>query len=214
MISARKLAANRANALKSTGPRTAAGKARAAQNARRHGLRAAVLADEGFTEEVKDLARLIAGKGANAEIFEAACRIAEAQLDHVRARTAWTAIWKQDPDFTKTTTITLRRLLAIDRHDHRALSRRKFALRDFDAACSAALWFPPVINEVPSNALPPPPVLRPAGNSARTNPPGPTGEDSARTNPATGSAQDNLARTNPPTGSAKDDLARTNPTAR
>ena len=201
VMTAAKLAANRANALKSTGPRTAAGKARAAQNARRHGLRAAALADAGFSEEVKELARLFAGKGANAEIFEAACRMAEAQLNHVLARTAWTAVWKQDPDFTKTTTLTLRRLLAIDRHDHRALSRRKFALRDFDAACSAALWFPPRISEVPRNALPPPPVLRSAGNSARTNPP-------------TGSAQDDLARTNPPTGCAQDDLARTNPTER
>jgi hypothetical protein len=197
MISAAKLAANRANAMKSTGPRTAAGKARAAQNARRHGLRAAVLADGGFTQEVKDLALLIAGKGANAEIFEAACRIAEAQMDHVLARTAWISVWKQDPDFTETTTLTVRRLLAIDRHDHRALSRRKFALRDFDAACSAALWFPRRINEVPRNALPPPPVPRPAGNSARTNPPDPAGQDSARTNPPTGSAQDDLARTNP-----------------
>jgi hypothetical protein len=226
MISARKLAANRANALKSTGPRTAAGKARAAQNARRHGLRAAVLADGGFTDEVKDLARLMAGKGANAEIFEAACRMAEAHLDHVLARTAWVAVWNQDPDFTKTTQITLRRLLAIDRHDHRALSRRKFALRDFDAACSAVLWFPPLDDVVPKNALPPTPVTKRAGNSARTNPPSP-GEASARTNPPPGSAQDDLARpnppngsaqeglarTNPPTGAAQDDLARTNPTA-
>ena len=38
MTSARKLEANRRNARASTGPRTAAGKARAAQNARRHGL--------------------------------------------------------------------------------------------------------------------------------------------------------------------------------
>jgi hypothetical protein len=37
-LSDRKLAANRTNAQRSTGPRTTAGKARAAQNAARHGL--------------------------------------------------------------------------------------------------------------------------------------------------------------------------------
>ena len=37
-VSARKLAANRANAQRSTGPRTAAGKARAAGNALVHGV--------------------------------------------------------------------------------------------------------------------------------------------------------------------------------
>jgi hypothetical protein len=38
MASARQIAANRANAQRSTGPRTAAGKAAAAGNARKHGL--------------------------------------------------------------------------------------------------------------------------------------------------------------------------------
>lgn len=196
MISPAKLAANRANAIKSTGPRTPAGKARAAQNARRHGLRAAVVADDGFTGRVKDLARRIAGEGANAEIFEAACRIAEAHMDYGRARTAGLYVWKQDPDFTKRPSITLPRLLAINRHADRAASRRKFALRDFDAACAAAGWFPPR-DELPKGASPAAPAGEPAGNSARTNPPGRAGEGSARTNPPTGSARDDLTRTNP-----------------
>jgi hypothetical protein len=38
MTAARRLLANRANARRSRGPITAAGRARAAQNARRHGL--------------------------------------------------------------------------------------------------------------------------------------------------------------------------------
>jgi hypothetical protein len=40
MATAAQIAANRRNALKSTGPRTAAGKAASSRNALRHGLRA------------------------------------------------------------------------------------------------------------------------------------------------------------------------------
>jgi hypothetical protein len=43
-ISPKRLAANRANAAKSTGPRTAEGKTRSAQNARKHGFTASALA--------------------------------------------------------------------------------------------------------------------------------------------------------------------------
>src|SRR5438045_1517954 len=42
-ISQRKIEANRANALKSTGPRTAEGKTRSSMNALKHGLRARTL---------------------------------------------------------------------------------------------------------------------------------------------------------------------------
>ncbi len=45
MTSPRKLFTNRQNSLRSTGPKTAAGRARAAGNARRHGLRVPVLSD-------------------------------------------------------------------------------------------------------------------------------------------------------------------------
>jgi hypothetical protein len=45
MTSERQLAANRQNALKSTGPRTPAGRAIASLNAARHGLYAPILRD-------------------------------------------------------------------------------------------------------------------------------------------------------------------------
>jgi hypothetical protein len=58
----RKRAANRRNARLSTGPRTAAGKARVKQNALRHGLNVAVADDPLLTEEVERIARAI-GEG-------------------------------------------------------------------------------------------------------------------------------------------------------
>jgi len=84
MISAAKLAANRANAQKSTGPRTAAGKLRAAQNARkstgpitpagkkrsgqnarRHGLTLPASRDPSLVEAIARLAHAIAGASHN-----------------------------------------------------------------------------------------------------------------------------------------------------
>jgi hypothetical protein len=56
-VSAKQLAANRANAAKSTGPRTPEGKARASQNARCHGFTAATFAVVRL-EELDEIARL------------------------------------------------------------------------------------------------------------------------------------------------------------
>jgi hypothetical protein len=95
----RKRAANRRNARLSTGPRSAAGKARVKQNALRHGLNVAVADDPLLTEEVERLARAIcerAPRGARdrggtrpaAELAYLARRVAEAQVDLMRVRRA------------------------------------------------------------------------------------------------------------------------------
>ena len=58
VASERQIAANRRNALKSIGPRTNAGKQRAAKNARRHGL--SIQTDEGVNAQaIEFLARSI-----------------------------------------------------------------------------------------------------------------------------------------------------------
>ena len=79
--SERKIAANRANARASTGPKTTQGRARAAANALRHGLSLPIYSDPVLSEQVKALARAIVGSDANAEIQGLARRIAEAQID-------------------------------------------------------------------------------------------------------------------------------------
>jgi hypothetical protein len=61
MASGRQRAANRRNAQRSTGPRSAAGKRASRQNALRHGLTARLGEDPARDRQVETLAKLIAG---------------------------------------------------------------------------------------------------------------------------------------------------------
>ena len=57
MASERQIAANRRNAKKSSGPRSAVGKARSRRNALRHGLAIASRTISAFQQDVMELAR-------------------------------------------------------------------------------------------------------------------------------------------------------------
>ena len=148
MTSERKIAANRRNSSRSTGPRTAYGKARARRNALRHGLAAIGVSDSAIPVEIDRLAALICGKDAGPVIREQALIIAEGNITLSRVRAARTAVLEQMSgvaaaparDALKSPTRLgamagsyVRQLVRLERYERRAFSRRKRAMRAFSA---------------------------------------------------------------------------------
>jgi hypothetical protein len=134
MTSTRKINANRANASASTGPKTEQGKARSALNACRHGLNTPVTSNPVLAAKVEMLVREFVGTSRNPEIGELARDVAEAQVDLMRVRWARHDLLARDLGNATHEDEVTKQLIRIDRYERRALSRRKFAIRDFDCA--------------------------------------------------------------------------------
>ena len=86
MATERQIAANRANAKKSTGPKSRAGKARTSGNSRQHGLAARTTLDQERFEAVQQLAQEIVDSLLGQIDLTHAISIAEADLDLRKAR--------------------------------------------------------------------------------------------------------------------------------
>ena len=86
MASPRRIAANRRNAARSTGPVTATGKMRASRNALKHGLNISVRHDPATSNKLEVLAEAIAGKNPTARRLRVTLDVAEAQLELKRVQ--------------------------------------------------------------------------------------------------------------------------------
>jgi hypothetical protein len=92
MASHRQIAANRRNARRSTGPRSAAGRKRSNWNSFRHGLTASVTGAAERIKYIERLARKIAGASTDIVVFEYARTLAHAEFDLAQIRRAKVAL--------------------------------------------------------------------------------------------------------------------------
>jgi len=137
MTSAKAIAANRRNAQRSTGPRTAEGKRKvAANNALRHGLAISV-PDAAMSATVARIAEVLAGPGAAPGKLALVMPIAEAQAEVLRARNMRVAPLNlaaaslSGPDSQAEAIYqSLETLTRLDRYERRAMARRNRALCD------------------------------------------------------------------------------------
>lgn len=124
MASEKQIAANRANARKSTGPRSSAGKKRASRNAYRHGLSLPITASATLGQELENRARKIAAESDGAIRLERARAIVEPELDLARMGRVKVALMENMlalgdvdalPDFSKSDAGVVRVLRAAGR---------------------------------------------------------------------------------------------------
>jgi hypothetical protein len=138
MATERQIAANRANAKRSTGPKTVAGKLRASRNAYRHGLSRPLPLNSLATARVEAIVKELvdagvdagAGAGVGAAGPEALRQWGEAQLELLRVRSIRAEMW-DGTDITSAK--ALHRLMSIDRYETEALRRRRRAVRESSA---------------------------------------------------------------------------------
>ena len=122
MATEKQIAANRANARRSTGPKSAAGKMVSSRNAYRHGLTCPLSASADTSAKLEAIARAVTGEGE--EQLISAAEFARAQLELLRIRATraemMTAIERDD-------NTQLRPLVALDRYERYAHTRRRRA---------------------------------------------------------------------------------------
>jgi len=130
MASEKQIAANRANAQKSTGPKTMAGKLKSSRNAYQHGLSSPLRLDPVTSARADAIARALTGEDANENTLKLSAELAHAQLELERIRSTREDLMAKfgldQPEIR-----TLRRLAALDRYERYAYTRRRQASSQF-----------------------------------------------------------------------------------
>src|SRR3954447_17446262 len=126
MATAKQIAANRANAQRSTGPTTAMGKATSSRNAYRHGLSSPLPLGQATWSEVAAIAPLVAPENASADELSWASDFANAQLELWRIRKVRSKIL-MELDVAAVDGRPWQRLASIDRYERYAHTRRRRA---------------------------------------------------------------------------------------
>ena len=156
MTSKARIEANRRNAARSTGPRTAEGKSRSSQNARRHGFASILIDNAPRSKRAELLARALAGPDPDPERLHQARivakmrirldQIAEAKsglIKRMNIELPATKInliygllsirdWNSWLRVADVVTKCLRQLRCLDRYEQRALSRCRRAIQLMD----------------------------------------------------------------------------------
>ena len=132
MASEKQIAANRANAKRSTGPKTAAGKLRSSRNAFRHGLSGPLPSDPATSASVDWIAGEVAGDQASNHQKAGAQGFARAQVELLRIRSIRSEqLAKVDlADCTDGNLRELKRLVTLDRYERYALTKRRRSSRE------------------------------------------------------------------------------------
>jgi hypothetical protein len=128
MATERQIAANRANAQKSTGPRTAAGRLKSSRNAFRHGLSLPLRIDMTTSAKADAIGRALARDQAGEDQRVAAAEVAQAQLELLRIRAVRAELTAMI-DVTSGNLEQLQRLAALDRYERFAHTKRRRASR-------------------------------------------------------------------------------------
>ncbi len=126
MATEKQIAANRANAQKSTGPKTGAGKLKSSRNAYRHGLSGPLRLDPATLDKAIVIARALASEESDQERSSSAMEYAQAQLELQRVRSTRAGLMARI-DLDQPNIKELQLLVALDRYERYAHTKRRRA---------------------------------------------------------------------------------------